>query len=944
MRISFGKGAKDNAPRERELTFEQFADLVQRMPKHHGTLSAGEYAVAGKAGRNRDKEGAAWFIPAVFSRPERRADAVSALTGFALDFDDGAIGRSEIETRLAPYNFVAWTTYSHTAGHPKWRAFIPYAQPITPKDHKAIYAHFNAIFEGHLDPRCATTSQLWYLPGHPHDAPGADFIAVVDAPFFVLPDVDRHSALARSGAPSGGPVGILASGAAIGSALTSRPPTSLQDVAAALSCLDPAEYADYTRWLDIAMAIFDGTQGSPDGYDMFVAWSRTCPGYVEGTHAEKWQSFGRRDGRTRISVATLFGEAQKGGRSPGFNNFLGKSPGNLPAPVPAVQQPEPPQDLQHSQQNCQGAAQPVLVTAPVPMPSKWRNHPQEFAIQRKETSPDGNGEAWATRVRETRLVNIEMLEAIGGGPFGTCNLHFECADKARIVRLELALVSGSRDADLKSELFNSGIIVGKEDSKNLQELIVEWLQKIKKLHRVKKSLSHLGWLEDNGEPIGFACGTSAYYADGTEEADIQIAASAGMLAPFYKPVGDIAPWRAITEFLIGQNRTELLAVLATSFASPLVKFSGVSGVVVSIISTASGVGKSSALMASQSVWGDPKSTVHAASDTPLSLSKKMGFTRNLPAYWDDIKGEKTLEQFSELLFQITQGKEKSRLDQSSNLRPIETWDCLAVVAANDSITEVAKRYSNGSDAGVSRIFEMRLDTRPTAVQSATFFDGCRANYGHAGAIYAKWLAANRALAERGVIRTTERLSAELGMQAEERFWIATIACLVTGAAFAKHLKLVDFDVKSLETFLKKRFLELRGGKAAIQHEQSAAPLIGDLIYDHQQTTLRIDALPIKNKTKVVIMRMPTGKEVDIVITQQGPILRVRKARFNTWCHAHHHSPDTLKKKLETLGALVERNTDPMAGAPLYSEGSRTSCYDIDLKKLDLHGDVDGHTV
>ena len=943
MQIAFGRNARDNVPRQRDLSFAQFVDFIKRRPLHHGQLDFAGYSAAAKDARSVDKD-SAWFIPAEFVRPVRRADAVGCLTGFVCDFDDGAIARAEIESTLAPFSFVAWTSYSHgVCGISKWRAYIPYASPITPQQHQAHYDYFQELFDGHLDPRCATVSQLWYLPGHPRDATGHEIISLVDGPYFVLPDVERNRPAPRSRGLTGRPVSSLATGAAVNADLSGRSPPSLRDIENALNSLDPASYGSdkYTEWLTLGIAVYDGTQGSGEGYDIFDTWSRRIPGYeAEGITTEKWSSFGGRRSGPRITVATLFKQAKDLGS---VVDTSGNTSLNTPAPAPAILQP---QQAVGASNSVPAGGQPTqlvlpLVTALVPIPDRWRSHPKEISMQRKETHEETGAEQWVTRIRETRLVAIEMLEAIGGGAFGTCNLHFVCADKARVVKFELALVSGSREADFKSELFNCGIVLAKEDSKLLQELVVDWLQKIKRQNAVKKSLSHLGWLEDSGQHIGFACGTSAYYADGTEEADIQIAAAAGSLAPHYKPVGDIAPWKSITSFLVDQRRLELLSILATGFASPLVKFSGVSGVVVSLISTASGVGKSSALMAAQAMWGDPKGTIHAASDTPLSLSKKMGFTRNLPAYWDDIKGEKTFEQFAELLFQITQGKEKSRLDSSANLRPIETWDCLAVVAANDSIVEIARRYSNGSDAGVSRIFEMRLDERPLQVQSATFFDGCRGNYGHAGAIYAKWLAANRTLAERAVTKTTERLSAELGMQSEERFWIATIACLVAGAGLARHLGLIDFPVAELEAFLKARFMELRGGKATIQHEQSAAPLVGDLIYDHQQTTMRIRAMPFKNKGTVVVTRTPPGREIDVVIAEQDRILRIRKAKFGSWCVTRHHSPDTLKKKLEAAGALVERNTDPLAGAPSYSQGSRTTCYDIDLNVLGLIEDPNG---
>jgi len=370
------------------------------------------------------------------------------------------------------------------------------------------------------------------------------------------------------------------------------------------------------------------------------------------------------------------------------------------------------------------------------------------------------------------------------------------------------------------------------------------------------------------------------------------------------------------------------------------KFSGHSGAVVSIVSTASGVGKSSVLLASQSVWGQPGATVHAATDTILSLASKMGFTKNLPAYWDDIKGnDKMWAQFAEMIYQVTQGKEKSRLTQNADPRPVQERCCLAIVAANDSIFEVMKRHSKGgTDAGVARVFEIRLEERPTDVVPGTFFDQCRTNYGWAGAEYSAWLAAHRPAAERAVLAKTAQLTLELTMASEERFWIAAMSTMIVGAAIAKALKLVDFDVPALEGFLKKRFLELRGQKTQAVLESGPEDQIGDLVCDHQQTTLVIESVPKSRQATTVILRPPRNGEVEVLFIKTAGIMRVRRAKFNDWCLRRAVSPENLRIKLDHLGAIQEKNTDPMAGAPNYSQGSRTACYDIDLKKLGLNGD------
>jgi Domain of unknown function (DUF927)/Primase C terminal 2 (PriCT-2) len=906
-------------------------------------MSFAEYALAGRQERSRDKD-TRWFIPAIFSRPERRADAVSVLSGFTLDFDDGAITGKDIGRLKCRY--VAWSSYSHGVdGKEKWRVFIPYAEPITPTEHINVYTHFQEVFGGHLDPRCKTISQLWYLPGHPRDAPAHEVLSLVDGPYFVLPDVAQHPGNASSGGMAGQPPKrLVATGVAANSELSASGPASLRDIESALGSIDPATFSqDYTDWLNLAMAVYDGTKGSREGYDIFDAWSRRIPGYEqEGIEISKWESFGGRHG-DRITVATLFKQAQKAGWSGAVDNTDSGATADISVPETGVSRPEPAACPQSSPAPSQQPVQlvlPLTMTAPVPMPAEWRNHPKEYAIQKQAVIQDGSGnKEWKTVIRGTHLIRLEYLASVGEEQYSV-ELHCQNASRAPTVTCKGGALTDTKS--FRELLGDNGIITSTANEfKEFQEMIMDWLKQIQQARQVKQSFTHLGWMEKEGQLLGFAHGDSAYFPDGTVTRGIKVSSSGGAtISKHYYPAGDLTTWKSITHFLTSQGRPELMAILATAFGSPLMKFSGHSGAVVSIVSTASGVGKSTALSMAQSVWGSPKSAIHAANDTAASLSSKMGFTKDLPAYWDDIKGEKTFQQFAETIYQVTQGKEKSRLSQQANLREVETWNCLAVVAANDSIIEIVKRYGRGTDAGAARIFEIRLEQRPPMTQQATFFDQCTTNYGRAGEVYAAWLAQNSVKARQLVEALSDKLGKELQTEAEERFWLAAIVTMIAGAMIAKQLQLVDFDVSALAAFLKQRYIELRGGKVEMVQEQGPENLVADLIYDHQATTLRIKAIPRNNKVTTQVLRAPKLGTVDIIVVDDDATVRIRKAKFNAWCQTKQISPDTLKKRLEKAGAITERNADPMAATPSYSQGSRTTCYDIDLRKLKINGDPD----
>src|SRR5207247_1530073 len=95
LTLSFGKGATDNRPTARTLTF---GDLIQEFSEPdttRGTLNAAEYHALDesvpvqKAQRDREKDGA-YFVAGRFSDGGRRCNEdVETLCGMPLDFDSG---------------------------------------------------------------------------------------------------------------------------------------------------------------------------------------------------------------------------------------------------------------------------------------------------------------------------------------------------------------------------------------------------------------------------------------------------------------------------------------------------------------------------------------------------------------------------------------------------------------------------------------------------------------------------------------------------------------------------------------------------------------------------------------------------------------------------------------------------------------------------------------
>jgi Domain of unknown function (DUF927) len=344
------------------------------------------------------------------------------------------------------------------------------------------------------------------------------------------------------------------------------------------------------------------------------------------------------------------------------------------------------------------------------------------------------------------------------------------------------------------------------------------------------------------------------------------------------------------------------------------------------------VGKSSVLKLSQSVWGSPVHAMNSVDDTQKSVAKKIGFLNNLPAYWDELRGRQTVDGFANLVFQLTQGRERSRLDAGANLRGSGTWETMITVASNESIFEAMARRTTGSDAGMVRVFEVEMTEAPKATKSSAeitlLFETLKSNYGHAGRVYAQYLATHV-----DEIRTAvQNMYLHIGkdMHSQDRFWVGITALLLIGAAIARKLDLCYIDLDSLRRFLITNTEKLRNRTTTITEEHTMVEVFAEYLRERGDRMLVIDKFhgihPITGDKTVSnprsvqlgggrppkdympqIKESPRSEKASIVYAMDDKLIRFSTRDFMMWL-AHKELPTygAVEQLVKDLGAKKMR--------------------------------------
>lgn len=536
---------------------------------------------------------------------------------------------------------------------------------------------------------------------------------------------------------------------------------------------------------------------------------------------------------------------------------------------------------------------------------------------------DADEEKWVPAIRDT-VTNIVVAKATDNSAvyitldLGNTRLEFEHAIL--------------RKWDLAYAVFTGyGFAINRTEWGHFQALMDAFVERLRRSNNIRPALDHYGWVGDNFHYNGVVYGATA---------DLPIIRVDERTASIYTVQGDLAVWQQCANHILSQPRQASWAVIASAFGAPLMKFTGLSGALLSIVSSGSGTGKTTALKLAQSVWGDPQQITHL-DDTDNSVIKRMGTLANLPSYWDEVRGSKhDMEKFIQMIFRIAQGKEKARLTSTIKQRKAGTWSTLLTIGSNESLIEHVTQSLTNSDAGSARVFELRaeqvVDKSMSDGQARHFFSQVNHNFGGAGEVYATYLGGNAAKVRQLVTAMDTKLSAELGTSGDERFWTATIAVLLVGAAIANALKLTQFDLPAFKKYLIKQFKAQRKEKRVnymAKPEDRALRLVETFLHEKTEQILHCDVLVAPGKSQVKILRESLRHPVVARLAQKEGCVRIDVQAFKKWVYDTNGGwGDDAVKYLEKRPNSKISRSDPSAGS-IHSTGTRRRCLDIKLNSV-----------
>lgn len=482
------------------------------------------------------------------------------------------------------------------------------------------------------------------------------------------------------------------------------------------------------------------------------------------------------------------------------------------------------------------------------------------------------------------------------------------------------------------------IVALRGHKESMAHYLQRWLDDLRSSTDSTRSYSRFGW---HGE--SFVVGTDVY-APGAQQQGT-LSESARNCGAFLEPAGTYEAWVDTIDKAYNYPGQEVYQYLVLcGFAAmlmPLLKADG--GVTVYGWSEGSGHGKTTAMRAALSVWGDwNRMQMADNSATVNALWGKTAMYSNIPVLFDELTNIDP-KVASTMIYTLGNGRVKQRANQDGSMRVSEeSWSTIMLASGNNSISEKLAGYRNHAEGEIARLFELRVDnvSRLTPNEANTLFPLLRSNYGHAGRVFARYVVDNRAKVEFDINATRAALNDEVNIKQSERYWSALHASVLTALTICRRLDIVGFDREGLKAWVVERVSDSRGHVAtAIMPMRER---IGTMLSEMSSgiLTTRGEGNVVKNAPADVQLPAPhgniVGRAIIPVAASEVESLHISVSAAREWCNDAGVSAGEMHRWGVQAGWIRPAPVTRPLGRGTLRYATATSavrCWDFDVAKL-----------
>ena len=460
-----------------------------------------------------------------------------------------------------------------------------------------------------------------------------------------------------------------------------------------------------------------------------------------------------------------------------------------------------------------------------------------------------------------RLHDVELGEVIAFA------LHLP-RDGVRDFVVPLAAVT-SRE-EFRKNMSMHGVVTFGKDIDKLMTYTAAWIKELQQTTTASEAHQQFGWVDDT-KMDEFVLGDQLITAKGVEY-NPPSAKTSGYIEKF-KPKGTQERSSEILDWYNRDGMELQQFTVCGGFGTILMPLTGLYSLGIHLFGK-TGAGKTTAMYAGSSIWGDPFGLTGTTGDTLNSKMNAAELMHNLMLNTDEMTNILG-KQASQYAYQLSEGKQKNRMAGGGNYERVrgKPWRLLAFSTGNTSMYAQMAMYKGDTKAEMQRLLELRTDEMPRVdvdpQEAEAQLTDVQVNYGHFAPVYVQYVINNKERIAALYKDIKVKLDKKAGLNNVNRFWAGGCAVILTGAYIAKEVGIIDYDLKKLYQWVASM---LSGVKSFVDDSTSSVQtLVTEFATENWSNILKIKSVETN--------RSPDGV-TPMVIPEQNP-RNMFVARFET---------------------------------------------------------------
>ena len=481
------------------------------------------------------------------------------------------------------------------------------------------------------------------------------------------------------------------------------------------------------------------------------------------------------------------------------------------------------------------------------------------------------------------------------------------------------------------EMHRLGVVVHEPDM--LRKYVREQIDSYTEQSEPQTRFDQFGWKNDD---TAFLCGNRLYVEKEiiTAVGSPEIERRARMLGP---RGGSLSAWSAAANQLFATGCEPHSFALCCAFGAVLMHFhTEEGGAIVNLVSAESATGKTVALEAVASVWGELDGIRLTDEDTKVSRGLLLGTLGNLPCVFDELH-RRDPDAIRQFCIMFTNGRDKLRGKSDGTLRePIGDWQTILVLGSNLSLVDILQARTE--EAQAYRILEFPVEATFTGHEGDRLLRQLKVNAGWAGDAFLQALLYPGMLDE--VRSEMQRIMDILwdkwkqpgdkdcyGFDKRHRFWVRCLAAAYTAGRLVNHLGILQFDPTRVINWA----IDRCKNRNVAEVKRDYVQVLNEALYDVWAMTLVVDVEWSGPKRACNILSPPSSKGFYARRVRESGRMYVSRTWLREWMTEHMVNRQAFTEDLQKQLIIVKANKFVTLGAGTHlSVGGQIMCYEIDM--------------